>query len=167
MKMLDIIFVALLFYVGWFGAVFLGRTEFSAASLLFPALLIGFLFFRKSLSRSEFFCAIGVAVSGIFFDLSLFKFGLVSAYGETISIIPVWLVSIWISFAFSMVKLGIRFRPPLWLAALFGFIMGPLSYKSGEFFQVLQFSTSITFLIYAIFWAVSFPLIITLTKRYT
>lgn len=166
MKTVDFIFVGILFYVGWFGSVFLAKTEFSLASLFFPAILIGFLAFKKSLSRTDMLCALGISVFGILFDFLLIQFGFVTAQGKYVLLLPVWLVSIWLLFSFSMVKLALRFRPPLWLAAVLGFIMGPLSYKSGELFQVLTLSTSISLLIYAIFWAVMFPIILTLPKRF-
>lgn len=167
MKTFDFFIVAILFYVGWFGSVFLAKTDFSLASLFFPAIMIGFLAFKKSLNKTNFLCALGISVFGVFFDFLLIQFGLVVAHGKNVLLVPVWLISIWILFSFSMIKLGLKFRPPLWLAASLGFVMGPLSYKSGEMFDILTFSTSNALLIYGIFWAATFPMVLNLSKRFT
>lgn len=166
MKNNDIIFTVILFYIGWFGSVFLAKTAFSIASLLFPVLLIGFLFVKKNLNVKAVFFASLVSILGIVFDFALVHFGFISVSGESLFLIPAWLISIWLLYAFSMLKLGPRLSPPIWIAVLLGMIMGPLSYKSGEAFQVLTFSNSTTFYIYAAFWAVMFPLVLTLSKRF-
>ncbi len=166
MKTRDFIFIGILFYIGWFGSVFLALTEFSLVSLFFPAVMIGFLFFKKCLSRTDLIFASGFSVFGILFDFLLIHFGFVAAHGKYVLLIPVWLVSIWLLFSFSMVKFALKFQPPYWLAVVLGFIMGPISYKSGELFDVLTFSTSYSVFIYAVFWAVMLPLFLNLPKRF-
>lgn len=165
MKKIDFIFIILLFYAGWFGSVFLARTDFSLVSLIFPFALVGFLFFRKNLNVQGLKLALGISVAGILFDFLLIHFGFISAIAEPVLLIPIWLISIWLLFSFSMIKLGPQLKPALWLAVLLGGIMGPLSYKSGEYFQVLSFSSAQTFWIYSIFWALMFPLVLNLSKR--
>lgn len=165
MKTTDYIFLSVLFYVGWFGCVFLARTDFSEASLIFPLLLLGFLHFKKSLTRHDCVYALSLSLIGIIFDHFAIRFELISVSEENVMLIPVWLISIWLLFTFSMLKFGSKLHPPLWLAAMLGGIMGPISYKSGEYFQVLKFLSPLTFFIYAAFWAVVFPLTLYLSRR--
>lgn len=166
MKNRENLFIVILFYFGWFGSVFLAQTNFSVITFLFPLLLILFLIARKNITRKNFIFAITTSSIGIFFDFILIEQGFVTVFGDPIFIIPVWLISIWILFAFSIIKLGPNLNLPIWLSVVLGMIMGPLSYKSGEAFEVLKFSSSTTFIIYSCFWGVSFPLILNLSKRY-
>lgn len=166
MKNFEIFIVVVLFYVGWFGSAFLAQTTYSSLSLIFPLVLIGFLILRKHLQIQGFAFALGIFSIGIAFDYSMLLFGFIQTQTQTLFSMPIWLISIWLLFSFSMIRLGNQLRPPIWLAALLGFIMGPLSYKSGEVFHILSFSSQNTFLIYAIFWAMLFPAILILAKRF-
>ena len=166
MSKIDIFVIILLFYVGWFGSVFLAKTEYSNAALFFPLILIGYLLFKNHLNGKRFSLAMAICILGILFDSFTVWLGFISAIGITGFFIPTWLISIWMLFSFSMIKLGTRVSPPVWLAAILGFLIGPLSYKSGEIFKVLAFTTPLTFFIYAIFWALMFPTTLFLSKRF-
>ncbi len=166
MKNKDFIFVVILFYIGWFGSVLLAKTSFSALSLLFPSLLILVLYFTKNLTKKNMLFAAAIFTIGMIFDFSLIHFGFITAIGHPTLPVPVWLTSIWLIFSFSIIKLGVKINFPLWVNAPLGMVMGPLSYKSGEIFQVLTFQSSFTFLLYAVFWGITFPLILNFSKRF-
>lgn len=165
MKNRDYSFIFILFYAGWFGSVFLAKTQNPELSLLFPAALVVFLYLKRSLNLKDMAFAAAVATVGSVFDVFLIQFGYISPSQESQMLIPIWLISIWILFSFSMLKLGPKLNLPLWLAILLGMIMGPLSYKSGEIFEVLTFSSSLTTPIYALFWAMMFPIVLRFSKR--
>lgn len=166
MKNKDLIFVSLIFYIGWFGCIFIGRTEWAFLSLLFPAGLVGYLRLTKNLEIKDILWALAITGVGVLFDFVLIQTGLISIVGDSFLLIPVWLFSIWLLFSFSMVKMAPRFKIPLWFAAGLGLVMGPLSYKSGEYFQVLTFTSPSTLLVYGIFWAFIFPAILFADRRY-
>lgn len=166
MKKFDLAVVILLFYFGWFGSVLVAKTAYSSVALLFPIFLVIFLYLKKNLNKKNITFAFAVSLLGILFDSILIHFGLIVAAGTTVLMIPIWLVSIWLLFSFSIIKLGVNLKLPIGLAAVLGMVIGPLSYKSGEIFQVLTFSNSKTFLIYSLFWGLLFPLILNLSKRY-
>lgn len=161
----DSYIIFLFYYTGWFGSVLLAKSEFSLLPLIFPTLLLVFLKARSLLSKNTLIFMLILAGIGIAFDSLLLYFEFITAVGYIFLILPIWLISIWLMYSLSMIKLGLKFNLPLWLSATLGFILGPLSYKSGEAFQVLTFSSSHTFLIYAAFWALLFPLTIHVSKR--
>lgn len=165
MSRVESVVIAALFYAGWFGSVFLARTRFPWVALVFPLVLVGFLVLKKRLNQKAFAAAGLIALVGVLFDSFLADSRFVSVRGQTGWLIPVWLMAIWLLFSYSMIKIGVVFHPPVWLASLLGFVLGPLSYKSGEIFEVLHFSTPQTFLIYAVFWAFVFPLILRVSKE--
>lgn len=164
---LNVLITVILFYVGWFGSVFLARTSYANLAILFPLILLAFLLFKKQLNSKLIFLAALISVIGVLFDSLLVSLNYVLIEGQTGWLIPLWLMSIWLLFTFSMVKLGPALRWPIWLASALGFIMGPLSYKSGEALRVLAFLTPWTFWVYAIFWAICFPLVLIYSKRFT
>ncbi len=166
MSKLDAIGSFALFYVSWFMAVFLAPTSYGFAAFSGPAVLILFLCWRGLLNSQNTLLACAITCVGSVFDGLLIHLGLVNAVGDSIGAMPYWLISIWLSFAFSMLALGHTLRAPFAVAAVLGLVMGPLSYKSGEAFGVLEFESSTTLIIYGVFWALAFPLILTLTKRF-
>ena len=167
MKKKDIAAVVLVFYVGWFGSVLLAGTAYPAFSLVFPVVLTAGLLIKKQLSRSALSLALAVSAIGVLFDSLQIRFGFVELRTNEPLGFPVWLISIWLLFSLSTVALGPGLRLPARWMALLGFVMGPLSYKSGEVFDVLTFAGPTTFLIYALFWSVMFPAVVSLSKRFT
>jgi hypothetical protein len=107
-----------------------------------------------------------LSILGTLIDLVFIKLNLIAITGKIEFIIPVWLVSIWFLFAFSMVKLSPQMNIPNWIAIILGAVMGPLSYKSGEIFEVLKFTNSITVVAYGVLWALAFPTILYFKKRF-
>ena len=164
---INFIFIAVWFYLGWFGCVFFASEEHSILTLLFPLILITFLFFRRLLSIRLFVLSTLFSIVGIAFDSQLIRFDFVQVVGETSMFIPIWLVSIWLLFSFSMTQLGSWWRIPIWLGSILGFIFGPFSYKSGELLQVLFFNGDTGLFVYAIFWALMFPSVLYFTRRYS
>ena len=164
-KRFDFLFIFVFFDLAWFGCVFLGKTEFSHLSLILPLILISYLIGRKFLNKAKVLLAIGILASGLVFDFLMLQNGFISFPTNASYPLPFWLISIWILFSFSMTQMGSEMRMPLWIAAILGTVFGPLSYKSGEAFQVLIFSHSATLYIYAIFWTLAFPLVLHLSKR--
>lgn len=167
MQRLDFLFLFLFFDLSWFACVFLGKTSFSSLSLLLPLILISYLFWRSFLSSAKIFLSLGILALGLLFDFLMFQQGFISFPERNLFLLPVWLISIWILFSFSMVQMGSQMKMPLGIAALLGLVFGPLSYKSGEAFDVLLFSEAWTLYLYAFFWALAFPSILYFSKRFS
>ena len=165
MKRAELIFIFSLYYAGWLGSVLLAKTKYQIFSIAFPIVLVAFLAFKNQLSAQSALVAFTISIFGIIFDQALISLELMRLMGS--QVMAPWLVAIWLLFSFSMVKLGPQFRFPIWIGALLGSVAGPLSYKAGEVFEVLYFSHPFTVWIYAIFWALMFPVILVLSKRFT
>lgn len=157
----------ILFYVGWFGSVLSAQTAHSWQAIAFPIALISFLYLKKLLNNKIILTALFITMLGITFDSLLARLELITIPGQTTLIIPVWLISIWLLFSFSMMKLGVSFNLPIWALACLGFVFGPLSYKSGEVFNALFIASNLALFSYAVFWAIFFPTVILLSKRFS
>ncbi len=157
-------FIGGLFYLGWFGAIYFAKWGYPMASLIFPLVLIGFQIRKRFLTKRKVFCALAVFFVGIGFDSVMFYLGFIQS-PEAFGFSPAWLAAIWLLFAFSMMSLGASFSFPVWSLAALGAIFGPLSYKSGELFEVLIFTSSLTTWIYAVFWMFMFPIVVVASSR--
>lgn len=153
------IILFLWFYLGWFGCVFFAKWNIEIYSLVFP--LIPFIFFLKFkwYDYKRLVLMLVSSIFGMLFDWGMYFFGFIKFSDQNPIFIPTWLVSMWFLFALILPLSHEVFKNRLVLAALLGAIFGPLSYYSGEAFQVLFVSGSIGFLIYTIFWGIYFPLI--------
>jgi hypothetical protein len=151
-------------YAGWFACVLLGKADMSVLSLAVPAM--GWLLFWKALSPSPGGCVklLVLCAGGMLVDALLMKGGVARYIPET-GTLPLWMVSLWLLFAPAMYIFAGLFGRRLWLAALAGGIFGPLGYKSGEAFGVLELQGLNAFVIYAIFWALFLPLAIAAVSR--
>lgn len=147
--------------------MFAANEAHSMIALLFPLILILFLLCRRLLSTRIFLLSVVLSLLGILFDSQLIRLGFVEVVAGTSFYVPIWLISIWFLFSFSMTQLGSWWRIPLWLGSVLGLIFGPLSYKSGELLNVLFFNGTAGLIIYAIFWAVMFPAVLYFTRRYS
>lgn len=155
------------FYIGWFGCVFFSKWNLSVWSLVFalPPLLY-FLFFQI-ISKRQFLLLLLLAFIGVVFDSIAYFFNLIHFTNHDLKIIPLWLVSMWLLFI-SVFPISHKiFNSKKTLASIVGMIAGPLSYYSGEAFEVLFFNTQITIIIYAVFWAFYFPIAHIIYRKYS
>jgi|GEM_PF-2261696 len=143
-------------YAGWFFCVIVGKLELGPLALLGPA--VSWLLFYFAL-RPDFGLRIKLlflSVIGLAFDALALKLDWISTPAPS-SIPAIWLVSLWLHFTPSIVLLKSIFETRLLLGSFVGAILGPLSYKSGEAFQVLSFSNPMAPYWYALFWAGFLP----------
>lgn len=154
-----------LFYLAWFGSALVANSSFSTFSLIFPGLLMSYLYFAGQLRPKETLYAFAIAIFGFAADTILINLGLITMVNNINQFAPIWLMSIWLSFAFSVIVFSKYLKLSQQIAALLGLFIGPLSYKSGEYLKVMEFQSAWTILVYAIFWAFYFPLILHFSKR--
>lgn len=147
------------FYLGWFGCVYFAKWNISQWSFVFPAVPFLFLVALKKLSfRALLFLAL-ISLIGVGFDSLAYNFNLVSFHNHSSAFLPIWLLSMWFLFSTVVPLSHDLFKSKLWLAAILGAIFGPLSYYSGEAFDVLLFQNQSTIFVYALFWGCYFPMI--------
>ncbi len=152
------VFPFLWYYVGWFGCIASVGYGLEAWSLLFPLVLLLFLFMRLQMNFSLLLKLGGLALVGMIFDGAMAHFGGVQFQSSDSLILPFWMISIWLLFVLILPGVKDVFAERLWLASVLGFVFGPLSYFSGVSLQVLQFSTAWILVVYGIFWSLFFPL---------
>jgi len=148
------------FNVAWFGLIFLGNSFVPVAFLM---LLAHFKWLSKS--KSEITLVLIVTLIGISVD-SIFQFTNVFIFPNSIHI-PLWLAFIWLGFATTLSHSLAFLNAYKSLQIALGFIMAPLSYRSGEVFGAVEFGQSYltTHFILGTTWALLLLLFFSLKTR--
>lgn len=84
-------------------------------------------------------------------------------------IAPLWIIALWLSFSLTLNHSMAFLRSNYRLAALFGFIGGPLAYWCADrVFNVIEYGTDIVIVMFAlaVFWALVIPAIYYLDNRF-
>lgn len=156
------VFLLIWSQVGWFGCVYLAKLDLSPLSILIPLVSWVILFFSKNLKLKNYLELAIMAAVGIIFDTILYKFGWIHFNSmnqfEQLSVVPTWLMSMWFLFVSILPQLSVIFADRKLIAIVAGLILGPLTYKSGEAFEVLFLKDYKVILVYGLFWGLYFPL---------
>lgn len=146
------------FYVGWFACVFFARQGWDNWTLVFPAVSLALLaFLGHGLSRRSYVTLLVIAVVGMTFDFIASRFGVIHFKNSGAGFLPVWLISIWLLFVATIPLMKALFGKRWLLAAILGLVFGPLSYQSGQIFELLTFEGPLFFVVYGLFWFIFFP----------
>ena len=157
------------FYAAWFGVIFFAKSDYAWGPLVLPLGLVLLLMWQKLIDRKLFLLGLGVTAFGILFDSLMAHFGLITVHGKTGGplgfFIPSWLIAIWLLFTYSMIGMRAKLSFPYGVAAALGAISGPLSYKSGAYFEVLHMTSTASLITYSVFWGLTFPAFLFLLRR--
>ena len=148
------------FNVAWFGLIFLGNSFVPVALLMLLAHFKWLSKLKNEVTLVLMITLIGVSVDSLFQLTNVFIF-------PNDNHIPLWLAFIWITFATTIshsLAFLAAYKP---LQILLGFIMAPLSYRSGEILGSVEFGQSYltTHLILGTTWALLLLLFFSLKSR--
>lgn len=147
-----------LFQVAWLCCVLLGST--AAILITLAILLVHFLYVAKKAWEIELILVCVVALTGIAIDTLLLHLGLYqfetaepNAYEVAISIIPAWLMCLWVNFSLTLRhSMKWLFERPVALFFI-SLIAAPWSYYAGKAFGSIDFEMTTLFVI-AVYWGV-------------
>lgn len=147
---------AILFQLGWFACVLGGDSPWL---LVVAVALVVHLFWVSSWAR-EGKLLLSVFLFGSALDSFLMHMG-VFDFGETRTLIPLWLALIWLLLASTLDHCLAWSAQPWWRASLLGAIGGPLAYYAGAQLAGvgLPLGTTATITLLALVWAVVMPVL--------
>lgn len=145
-NILGVIFTTL----SWWVCVLSGRYLDESKQLLFLSFFVLFslifhsaLYLKKSEAKN-FTLFYGLFLFlGLIFDGFLLWRGHFSFSGANLSIYPLWLLALWLVFPLNFLHTLKRFLNQPLLAIFFGLIGGPLAYKAGPAFGILNFENKV------------------------
>jgi hypothetical protein len=159
----------ILFQVCWFSCVLSGASGHTKIGVI-VALLVGGLQIASSKNRlNEFSFLLLACVLGTALDLIPMKYGMFSFVNPAAVPwgYPLWMSGLWLGFASTFRSSLSWLSGRYLLAAVFGFIGGPIAYFAGEKLGgiVLGADTSISLLVIGLFWAIVTPGLFMLSER--
>jgi hypothetical protein len=106
--------------------------------------------------------ALGLALDSMQLNLGVFRY----PTGTPLAgLAPPWIVVLWLQFA-TLLHFGLRWMAGRYrLAALLGFVGGPLSFWGGERLGAIEFASPTAYVALACVWAVAMPTLIWLADR--
>lgn len=169
----DILFF-IYFYVAWFVCVLAGRNQDSLVSLVLPIPALAFAIWKQKVSGRVLARALILSCVGIGFDVLAHRAGWISFESGSVpnqehlwSILPIWLLSLWFLYMAYLPTLAEIFRGRLMVGFALGSVFGPLSYLSGEKFDLLYFAGKQEILNYSVFWGFHFLTSIALLRNFS
>jgi hypothetical protein len=159
---------ALLFQAGWFACVLGAAGGIPTLGLYAAVVVIGWHLFRAANPGPEASLVAVAVIAGLIFETALLHTGLLTfESGVWIDgIAPIWMVALWAMFATTL-NVSLRWmRSRAWVAAVFGFLGGPLAYYGGAQLGALQFiMAGPVFVFIAVGWAIITPLLMQAAQR--
>ncbi len=136
--------------IAWFGCVYSAKYGLAPWSLLIPVGSWWLLVRQHAKAKIPWPWLLILALVGMAFDALSIRLGWLLLPSP--SLLPWWLVALWLHFVTLLptMKPWLAFRP--WLAWILGAVFGPLTYRSGAAFGVLEMSGEAALIAYAIFW---------------
>lgn len=141
--------ILMAFNIVWALIAMMAQDNHSTFALIIALAFCGIVFWLKKFSLNTILKLLVLVLVGLGFDsMLIFKS----------TAVPLWLVAIWLGFVFTLPSYLPLFSQRLWLAAPFAGFFAPISYAVAEKMQLLQVTSSLTWIIMIIFWCCYFPL---------
>lgn len=151
------------FYVAWVLCVLIGRSQDHFVSLFLPIPALIFAVWMQKVSVKILIRSLILICLGIGFDVLAnhadwisFESRIAPSQEQVWSVLPIWLLSLWALYMAYLPTLANIFRGRLIVGFVMGSVFGPLSYLSGEKFDLLYFGSKQAVFFYAIFWGLHF-----------
>ena len=157
-----------LYQVGWFACVLgaAGDRPWAGAGLALVLVAVHLALVRDRRREAKLLAAAGVlglAVDSLQLNLGVFTY---PSGTPLAGLAPPWILVLWLQFA-TLLHFGLRWLSGRYaLAAVLGFVGGPLSFFGGERLGAIQFSSPLAYLALAVVWALAMPALVWLGDRF-
>ena len=161
--MKDVLKNLVLFKLGWVACVGFAAAGQPLLAAISVAVVVTVHLFSVPLAVKEALFLAAAAVIGLAWESILVASGLLSYPGHTelAPLAPYWIVAMWALFA-TTINHGLRWTKKNWaLAAVAGFLGGPMAFYGGASMGAVEFSnTTLALAVIGAGWAVLLPLLI-------
>ena len=157
------------FKVGWASSVFGAANNLpSLGPLVVLVAILLHLYYAHNPSREFLLIVIAGAIGAVYESLLLSAGWLSYSTGVIIAgIAPYWMIGMWMLFATTLNMAMRWFHSNLWLAALLGGVLGPVSYYIGSRIGAVTFvDYPKALLALAVGWATLMPVLLLLARRF-
>ncbi|MEY3744105.1 MAG: hypothetical protein RLZZ541_1160 [Pseudomonadota bacterium] len=158
----------ILFQLSWFSCVLGAANSLPYIGIIVTAGVLAWHLIQAKAPKAELWLMGSALALGALFDQALLSFNLVTYmhHGWSSSVVPVWILALWLGFS-SILNVSLRWmRNKHLVAILFGFAGGPLAYLSAEKLGAVVILSNISYVTLALGWAIITPLLLFISKRF-
>lgn len=155
--------------IGWFACVLGAAHEVPAAGC---AVVAAFTLWHVATARrplQELKLVAAVTALGAIWDSGLVATGWLGYPHrlEPLPVAPLWIVALWCLFSIQLNVVYTWLKPHLKVAAVFGAIAGPLSFRAGTYFDAVSLNRGWkTMLVLGVGWGLLLPTMVLLSRRW-
>jgi hypothetical protein len=157
----------ILFQIAWFACVLSAANAKPWLGVLITAVILAWHLYQSKNLSSELKLLVYTVMIGALLDQVLVSFNLVnySYHGWHQSIVPVWILALWLAFSTTLnMSLG-WMQTRYFVGFIFGMIGGPLAYLAAEKLGAVIITSQLSYLVLAIGWATITPTLLYIARR--
>jgi hypothetical protein len=157
----------ILFQIAWFACVLGAAMAKPWLGVLITAVILAWHLYQSKNLSSELKLLVYTVMIGALLDQALVSFNLVNYlyHGWHQSIVPVWILALWLAFATTL-NMSLRWMQTRYFVGfIFGMIGGPLAYLAAEKLRAVTITSQLSFVVLAIGWAMITPTLLYIARR--
>lgn len=157
-----------LFQLAWFCCVLGAAKAMPWLGVAATAIILLWHFKMAKQAKPEALLLLISLAIGATFDQAMLSYGLIdyAHHGWSNSIVPVWILALWLGFA-STLNVSLRWMRNRYLIAIaFGAIGGPLAYLSATKLGALKLQGTLSYIALSIGWATITPLLVAISIKF-
>lgn len=158
----------ILFQLAWFACILGAAKATPWLGVAVTAVILTWHFHKARQAKLEALLMLTTLTIGAIFDQTMLSSHLINYahHGWSVSIVPVWILALWLGFATAL-NVSLRWmRSRQFTAVIFGAVGGPLAYLSAEKLGALTLQSTNTYIALSIGWAIITPLLLAISTKF-
>ncbi len=156
-----------LFQVSWFACVMGAANSQPWLGVIVTIMVLAWHLYQTNQAHRELKILVSTMMIGALLDQSLLSLSLIDYqhHGWSISIVPVWILALWLAFATTLNMSLAWMHKRYWISFIFGMIGGPLAYLAAEKLGAVIVAGQLAYVALAVGWAIIMPLLLLIARH--
>jgi len=156
-----------LFQVSWFACVMGAAHSQPWLGVIVTIMVLAWHLYQTNQAHRELKVLVSTMMIGALLDQSLLSLNLIDYqhHGWSISIVPVWILALWLAFATTLNMSMAWMHKRYWISFIFGMIGGPLAYLAAEKLGAVVVAGQLAYVALAVGWAILTPLLLLIARH--
>lgn len=157
----------ILFQAAWFACVAGAAEGMPWLGVTVTFFVLAWHLYQANLYKLELKLILSVLTIGAIFDQATLYFHLINYvhHGWSTSIVPVWILALWLGFATTLNVSLSWMQGRTILAVIFGAVGGPLAYLAAQKLGAVVLASTASYVVLSIGWAILTPFFLNFSRR--
>ena len=157
----------ILFQVSWFACVMGAANSQPWLGVIVTTMVLAWHLYQTNQAHRELKVLVSTMLIGALLDQTLLSLNLIDYqhHGWSISIVPVWILALWLAFATTLNMSLAWMHKRYWISFIFGMIGGPLAYLAAEKLGAVVVAGQLAYVALAVGWAILTPLLLLIARH--